>query len=257
MSSVLNGKVFISTRPQGKSKDLQNLLQKHGATLYEMPMIELSENQNTEEIYKILNNLEVFTHIAFTSANGFRYFYDRVSTLSNYKQTLKNIKIASIGYHTTETIKAHGIHINFDGKAKDGKEFAKKLAQEINSQKANILWPTGNLSPNHLVNTLENIAQVCRLNIYKNSAPKNVDKKLLSKIQNGEYDMLLIASPSAFNNLKSYIANKDLNIICIGNTSASSLIKGGTQPKVIASEPSVQGIYEALNDYYSKNLLTK
>ncbi|TLX73422.1 uroporphyrinogen-III synthase [Labilibacter sediminis] len=257
MSSVLNGKIIISTRPQGKSKDLQELLQKHGATLYELPMIELSGSQNTDEINKVLKQLKSFTHIAFTSGNAFRFFYDKISKTAFYKENLEHIKIASIGYRTSEIIKNYGIQIDFNANARDGREFAQKLAHHIGNEKANILWPTGNLSPNTFIENLKSNMQIARLNIYENTAPKNVNHELLTLIQNNQYDMIIIASPSAINHLSNYIDINNLNITCIGQTSASAVRAKGLQPKAIALEPNANGLLQALIQYYSQNQFTK
>lgn len=257
MNSVLKGKVFISTRPYGKSKELSDLLNSQEASLYELPMIELTYNDRFDDVNEILNILQKHTHIAFTSASAFAFFYHLLSKSSALIEILNHLKIVSIGYKTSECIKEKGLLIDFDAQAKTGKEFANKLAIHLQKNKARVLWPTGNLSPNYLVDKLELIAPVYRLNIYQNEVPKKINKNFLTRIEKGEYDMIIIASPSAFNNLITLVSNKTLNIICIGSTSATSVLKGGTKPLAIAKEPTALGIYNALENYYSKNLLTK
>lgn len=260
MVSILKDKIFISTRPPEKSKELQDLLYPHKATLHELPMIKLSEVENNET-RETINKIKNYTHLAFTSSNAFYFFLEKLPSTSDNKEALKNIKILSIGYKTSESIKAHGLKIYYDAHAKTGLEFAEKtalkLSNDLNSDKAYILWPTGNLSPNHLIKRLENIAPVYRLNIYKNTIPTKIDKELLCKIEKNEYDMIIIASPSAFYNLYSCVSNKNLHITCIGETTAAAILKHGIKPLAIAEEPNAKGIYQALINYYSQNTLTK
>lgn len=256
MVSVLKNKIFISTRPKGKSAELHQLFIQNGAKHVEFPMISLSENNNKEEITLIIGQLETFTHVVFTSANAFIFFYNKISQQAHLIQSLKNIKIASIGYKTSETIKKNGFDIAFDAHAKTGDEFAAKLLYEVKGKRSNILWPTSNLSSDHLIEKLKNFAQVTRLDIYKNCRANQPDMDILKQIKDDRYDMLICASPSAFYNLFKLTENKRLKIACIGQITANAAITYGITPLTIAKEPNALGIFNAISEYY-QNLSSK
>ena len=138
MDSYLKGKVFISTRPLGKSKDLQVLFEREGAELIEFPMIELTESEEDLSIKDTLCQIKSFTHVIFTSANAFRFFYKLISNQDNPNEILNQLKIASIGYKTSEEIKSKGLNIDFDGHSKTGKEFIDKLYPYLKEKQTNI-----------------------------------------------------------------------------------------------------------------------
>jgi uroporphyrinogen-III synthase len=256
MVSVIKNKIFISTRPKGKSAELHELFMQNGAKHVEFPMISLSENNNNEEITQIIEQLKTYTYLAFTSANAFYFFYNKISQQAHLIKALTNIKIASIGYKTSESINKYGFDIAFDAHAKTGDEFAEKLLHELKGKKANVLWPTSNLSSNHLIEKLINTAHVTRLNIYKNSRANELDMDLLKQIKDDQYDMLICASPSAFYNLFKLTEDKRLKIACIGEITAKAAISYGVTPLTIAKEPNALGIFNAISEYY-QNLLSK
>ncbi|MCW3785359.1 uroporphyrinogen-III synthase [Plebeiibacterium sediminum] len=251
MDSILKGKVFISTRPLGKSKDIQVLFEKEGADLIEFPMIELTESDEDLLLQGSLNQIMNFTHVIFTSANAFRFFYSLISKQENSDEILNHLKVASIGYKTSEEIKSKGLNIVFDGHAKTGKEFITKLKPFLKDKQANILWPTGDLSPNNLVDTLNTVANITRINIYKNTAPANFNPEVLQKINKGNYDMIVLASPSAINNLVPITSNH-LKVACIGQVTAEATLKHNITPLAIAEEPNAIGIVNSIKNYYKK-----
>ncbi len=253
MDSILSGKVFISTRPFGKSKELQLLFEKEGASVIELPMIDLSAIKNNPDVEKTISRIDNYTHIAFTSANAFHFFNESINHYQNATNLLNKLNIVSIGYKTSEEIKARGFHIEYDANAKTGKEFADKLYTHLKDKKATVLWPTGDLSPNHLIQKLNTIAEVSRLNVYTNSKPENINESVIDKIKNNKYDMIILASPSAINNLVTLVSNENLKAVCIGETTAEATLKQGITPLTIAKEPNALGIFNAVYNYY-KNL---
>ncbi len=251
ISSLLSGKTFISTRPVGRAKELANLISLYKGSLLEFPMIKLkavcSDTLNNE-----FENLTSYSHVIFTSVHAFEFFIAKLKELGISKEVLGGIKVASIGYKTTEVISDFGLTIDFDAKAKTGEEFSTKFLNYIKNQNVSVLWPTGQLSPNHLVESVQKVGVIKRLDIYENSRPNDYNEELLGKIKSKEYDMIILASPSAFNNLYSIVESDNLKVVCIGDTTAKSVEKRGVKPLAIAQEPSAKGILNAILDYYQK-----
>ncbi len=253
MNSLLSGKVFISTRPKGKSDELRSLFEKEGACVFELPMIELTDSNKHETIKTAIKNLKNYSHIVFTSANAFHFFYNALLKEKNHKEILNKLKIASIGYKTSDEIKSKALNIDFDGKAKTGKEFASKLYEYLKGKNASVVWLTGDLSPNHLIDTIQPIANISRLNIYSNSIPTKVNQDIIDRINDDNYDMIVLASPSAINNLITLIKNTKLKVVCIGQTTAEAALNHGITPLTIAKEPNAIGILNAVCKYYRNN----
>ena len=60
MGNILENKVFISTRPEGQSAELESLLAEESATLISMPTIEIRPLPLDEFSWLQLKNLESF-----------------------------------------------------------------------------------------------------------------------------------------------------------------------------------------------------
>lgn len=246
----LAGKCFISTRPLGRSDELRLLLQQYGAQLYDLPMIELSEIVCQDESAKVLANYDQYLHIAFTSAYGFEFFFNKIEKHNHFESIISKVKIASIGAKTSELIRSYGLEIDLDAHAKTGEEFAQILAEYLKGKNAHVIWATGSLSPDHLTNKVKKVADITRINLYTNQLPKTIDMNLVNKIKKHDYDMIVLASPSAFRNLYAVTASKELKVVCIGQTTAKEVTKYGITPAAIAKEPSAQGITNAVLNHY-------
>ncbi|WP_068472611.1 uroporphyrinogen-III synthase [Saccharicrinis aurantiacus] len=253
---LLEGKTIISTRPANRSKDLIELIENEGGTLIQFPLIELSAAQNNN-IDSALNNFESFSHIAFTSVFGFNFFLDCFKKLDNYKTLLNKIKITSIGYRTSEEIKKAGFNIAFDANAKTGYDFAVRFNKYINGESIKVLWPTGNLSPNQILENTDPNIELTRINIYHNTMPSSIDNSIINRIEKDEYDLIITASPSAVNNLNKVTKANNLKLVCIGKTTTEAAINKGYQPLAMADTPTNKGLCDAILNYYKNNSTIK
>lgn len=253
---LLEGKTIISTRPANRSKDLIELIKNEGGQLIQLPLIELSPATNTE-VDVALQNFSSFSHIAFSSVFGFNFFLNRFKELDNYKNLLNNIKITSIGYRTSEEIKKAGFEIDFDANAKIGYDFAVRLNKYINGKPSKVLWPTGNLSPNQIIENTDANIELTRINIYRNQMPANIDKTIIQLIENDAYDLIITASPSAVNNLNKVTKARNLKLVCIGKTTSEAAISKGYQPLALADIPTNKGLCDAILKYYKNNSTIK
>lgn len=251
MNNPLKGKTIISTRPIGKSEELKKLFLSQESVFIEFPLIELNKKEDFDFV-KFQKTLLHCSHVIFSSAPAFYFFLEILKEI-NKTDALNDLKILSIGYKTSTAIINSGFNIAFDAQAKTGKEFVAKLIPFIQSTKAFSIWPTGDLSPNHLITELSKISQVKRINIYSNSIPKTINTQVLNKIKNKQYDLLITTSPSAIKNLK-YLTNMcDHNIACIGQTTANAAIQNHIKPICTALEPTSLGIFNAVLHHYSNN----
>ncbi|TKG96017.1 uroporphyrinogen-III synthase [Puteibacter caeruleilacunae] len=241
---------FISTRPKGKSDDLKDKLSSLGADLIEFPMIEIQEKKLTKDEELILLNLQEFSHLVFTSANAVNIFIKNIHRLKIDLNRLSRLVVASIGPKTTEALEQKGIQVDLKEAATTGLEFAEILATKLKGQENNILWPTGELAPNHLPNTLKTIAPIKRINIYNTLCPENTDSNLINKIINNQYSAIILTSPSTFYHLlevmKDKIITSSLKLICIGLTTAKAVKEAHIEPLAIASKPSSEGILSTI-----------
>jgi uroporphyrinogen-III synthase len=201
--NILKNKIFISTRPLGKSAELECQLKAHGAILLEMPMIEIVPNSLTEEEEKLLLDVSRFQWIVFTSANGIAHFFKLLKKLTGSFALSKKIRIAVIGEKSAFELQHYNQTAHYINRGSTSEEFSFELEQILGDGKPNVLLPLGNLAGDVIENKLKPIAHVTRIHVYRTEMPESVSKETLNLILNDKYEMIIFTSPSGFTNFHS------------------------------------------------------
>ncbi len=252
---MISGKVFISTRPAGRSQNLGKLLKEQGAELMEMPMIEIQKAQLSTYQNDLLTNTNQFDWIVFTSSNGVIHYFDHLKSASGTYNISVNTKIAVIGKDTGSELNSFGHYPSYTSRRSTGEAFSEELTELFKGKNLNVLLPVGNLARRTIENKLKGIAGVVRLNVYNTEMPCNINYKVLNRIQENNYDMIIFTSNSGFKNFCLIAENKinlnSLRIACIGSTTAEAVRQAGVQPLITSKKMNSSGIAEAIIDYYN------
>lgn len=108
-SKPLFGQRILITREYIKDYEpLEDL----GAEIFEFPTIEIAPPESYKELDKSIDKVETYNWIIFTSANGFKYFMQRLLDKNRDIRDLRGIKICAIGTKTAEAIKNYGIKVD-------------------------------------------------------------------------------------------------------------------------------------------------
>lgn len=247
--SCIKGKVFISTRPSGKSEVLKSLFRAEGARLYEMPVIQLQAETLDAHQKKISNSLESFDWLLFTSSNAVKYFIKQ-----SVCEIPPDLKIISIGEKTTRTIEDAGYKTYFTGKDSNRESLAGELKKLAGRKKPSVLWPTGNLSPDSFVHLMQDRAELKRVNVYRTFMPDSIDEDVAQIIREDSYEIIFFYSASAvrfFCSLfREHLNLYNIRTAAIGKTTENELLNYGITPLFLATEPGSEGFLEATKKYY-------
>jgi uroporphyrinogen-III synthase len=108
MSQALTRKTILVTRSAGQSSEFTTLLQAKGATVVEMPTLEIQPPSSWAELDGAIGQLATFDWLFLTSANAVNYFFDRCATLKAQPEILQTLKIAVVGQKTAQFLQARG-----------------------------------------------------------------------------------------------------------------------------------------------------
>ena len=97
MDLPLKNKLFISTRPAGRSDEMKRLFEEAGAELLEMPLIKIEPLSVSAAEKKLVKNIGQFDWLILTSANGVHYFFESFNKISDKQKLPGHLKIAVIG----------------------------------------------------------------------------------------------------------------------------------------------------------------
>ncbi|PZD73731.1 Uroporphyrinogen-III C-methyltransferase [Acaryochloris thomasi RCC1774] len=109
----LAGKTVLVTRSASQAKGFCDRISTAGATVLEMPAIEIVPPSDWSELDDAIATLEKFHWLILTSANGVNYFLDRLIENGKDLRSLSHLKIAVVGRKTATTLKERGLQADF------------------------------------------------------------------------------------------------------------------------------------------------
>ena len=257
MDTLLQDKIFISTRPEGQSGELVQLFTKAGATVIEMPLVKIEPkllSENEKQYFKHLHN---FNWLIFTSTNGVHCFFENLQEIQGNQILPESLQVAVIGNKTEQVLNSFGYKSAFTNPGSTGEDFAEYFVQKIQTEntKPNILLALGNIARNVIQNALNEFANCTRLNLYETKSPDHLDDKAIHLLLSDKYEMLLFTSPSGVRNFLELVGNiqpEKIRIACIGEITAKAAVENNISPLVVAEKSTVANLFESVLNYYKK-----
>ena len=256
MDRPLKNKLFISTRPAGRSDEMKRLFENAGAELLEMPLIKIEPLPVSAEEISLLKYIEQFDWLILTSTNGVFYFFEELNNISAKKKLPGHLKIAVIGDKTQKKLEEYGYSPDFVNPGNMAEDFSEAFLKHLQKEKTqpNILLALGELARTVIQNQLKEIANCTRINFYTTVIPEKVDPNILKRIEEDRYEMLIFTSPSGIKNFLKITRTKQLNklrVACIGDTTARTARENKIEPLVVAQKASAKGLIDSIINYYN------
>ena len=107
----LFGKQIVVTRAKGQAEALSGRLRALGAGVIELPTIEIQPARDYAPLDRAISKLGSYDWLIFTSANGVRYFLERLDASSSDLRSLRT-RICAIGPATRAAVEA--LHLKVD-----------------------------------------------------------------------------------------------------------------------------------------------
>jgi uroporphyrinogen-III synthase len=190
----LVGKTILVTRAAGQSSQFTKLLQQQGATVLEMPAIEIMPPSSWEALDQAIANLVQFDWLILTSTNGVDYFFERLATQAQSTDTLAKLKIAVVGQKTAERLQTQGHQPDFIPPNFVADSLAEQFPEAIKGLK--ILFPrveTGGRDV--LVKELTaKGAEVTEVPAYQSGCAKVMPPEIAAALQHQKIDIITFAS---------------------------------------------------------------
>jgi uroporphyrinogen III methyltransferase/synthase len=109
----LTDKTILVTRAVSQSSQFTQLLQAQGATVVEMPTLEIGAPSSWQDLDKAIARLDEFDWLILTSTNGVDAFFKRLKTRTGDDVPSCNIKIAAVGEKTAQRLQQLGVPADF------------------------------------------------------------------------------------------------------------------------------------------------
>jgi uroporphyrinogen-III synthase len=106
-----------------------------GASVIEIPFIEIRKPNTFQPLDNALKNLKAYDWLILTSANGVEAMWDRLRKLRIARKNLKHLQIAAIGPATKKAIVRHGLKVKMVPEEYVAESVVKGLRGKVNGKR--------------------------------------------------------------------------------------------------------------------------
>ena len=246
-------RIGITRPPHQAEPVIQRILELGGQPVL-IPVIKILEPEDWKAVDAVIPRLPDYDWIVFTSANGVRYFLDRVWRNGGDARLLGSAKLACIGQSTAAVLGEY--HLRADLVPASFR--AEALAAELipHAQGKRVLWPRANRGRDVLPTELAAAgAELDQVVVYRNIDSNPLPPEVLEDIEAGELDWVGLSSPSIANSFLNSLSDKakntigeDLKIASISPVTSNAIQEAGFPISAEATTYTWNGIVEAIVD---------
>ncbi|ALC89773.1 uroporphyrinogen-III synthase [Bacillus sp. FJAT-18017] len=248
----LAGKQVLIPRGAGQAKSFSRLIEKYGGIPVEIPLISFKPISLDGNLKQVLNSLESYDWIVFTSNTTVETF------LSFFPEGLPAHlpKVAAIGDRTGILLEKKGLGPHFVPSKYVAEVFAEEFIANINPG-SRVLIPKGNLAREHIAMTIrENGSYADEIVVYETVLPEPSKLKLKKALTGGGLDILMFTSPSTVNHFMEAVEEYGLRdeadrciVACIGPVTHQRLLEFGFTVHASPEQYTVADMVESTIEY--------
>ncbi|MEH2409526.1 uroporphyrinogen-III C-methyltransferase [Nostoc sp.] len=217
----LTGKTILVTRSVGQSSQFSDRLIASGATVIEMPTLEIGPPSNWEALDNAIAHLSDFDWLILTSTNGIDYFFERLIAQGKDTRALAGVKIAVVGEKTAHSLKQHSLQPDFIPPNFVADSLVENFPDQLDGKK--VLFPRVESGGREvLVKELTaKGAKVIEVAAYQSCCPSGIPPVAELALQNRKVDVITFASSKTVQ-FFCQLTNK----IFSNNSDASQFLEG-------------------------------
>lgn len=253
-SKSLAGKSILVTRAQKQARELTSLLQQRGASVIEVPAIEIvMVYEKKLELLQTLHVVFDYSWLILTSVNTVMILDQILKEAALDWSIFKDLSIACIGRSTANAVRDRGGSVALVPPMYQAESLVEELLkQEIRGKR--ILLPRAQGSRRILPDTLELAgANVHEIQVYRAEIPESSRKELLRVLTHEKLNYLTFTSSSTVNHfveiageLLSKFDFRKIRVASIGPVTAATLQEHGIPCAVQAKEFTIPGLVKAI-----------
>jgi uroporphyrinogen III methyltransferase/synthase len=245
----LFGLTVLVTRPHQSDDPLEFGLRELGAEVLHQPVIKISDPPAWEPVDDAIRRVGSFNWLVFTSANGVRYFLNRIFTVGLDLRILGNAKLAVIGPGTAHVLNEYHLRADCQPDRYDAEALAERLALTARSQR--FLYARASRGRDTLPCMLRNAgAEVDEVVVYSNADVNEPDAEIAARLAAGEIHWTTATSSAIARNLAAMFgeALSKTRIASISPLTSGALRECGLEPAAEAVDYTMDGVIAALRN---------
>ena len=232
----MNDKFKIILTHPGDISDFSSISNVH--EIFHFPTIKIKRN-----VIEI-SDIDSYDFLLFSSKYGATIFTQLKAI------NFSNINALCVGYKAKDILMNNGVNISFCSNSyKENIIKDIKLLKLISGKK--ILYLTGNLSDSSIEESLQNICEIKRLDIYETLEITNKYDQFEDLLVSNKC-VVVFTSPSAFKYFYKKYTTENIIIATIGKTTSSYIKKLNFNVDIISSKTSYDSLSNDINNYLEK-----
>lgn len=256
---TLEGLRIVVTRPEDRAENLAKALRAAGAQPVLIPTIRIEAFEQVPGLDRAIRALGGYDWVVFTSATAVELFLERLGRGENGRGSLSEARVAAIGPATAEALRERSIEPAFMPGTYVGEALAEGLPLAVGDR---VLIPRAAEARPAIPRILERRgARVDEIHLYR--AAETVGQEASIEALRQGVDALTFTSPSTLRGFIGLVRAAGLDplrlpgspvVACIGPITADAAAQAGLAPDVVAESYTVDGLVEAVADFYRKGV---
>ena len=250
----LAGERVLITRAKDQAGSLAAELETLGATVVEIPAIEIRPPASYVALDATLNNIENYDWLILTSVNGVEALFARMQTLGFGPEKLLHLNIAAIGPATEEAIEVHGLPVDVVPEKYVAESVVEALREQVRGRR--VLLVRARVARDVIPEELRKAgARVHVVEAYETVVPEESRARLQQALSDpkGRPTAITFTSSSTARNFVTLLGSDEpaktlhgITIASIGPVTSATLRELGLSVDVEAAEYTIPGLVKAL-----------
>jgi uroporphyrinogen-III synthase len=249
---ALRGVRVLVGRARHQASALSSELRKLGATVIQIPFIEIRKPASFKRLDSALANLATYDWLILTSVNGVEAMWERLAKLRLPRAGLKRLRIAAIGPATRKAIEERGGKVNVVPKEYVAESVVRSLRRRVKGKR--VLLVRAKIARDVIPRELRQAgAKVDVVEAYETITPQSSRTRLRSLLQNPRRrpHVVTFTSSSTVRNFVALLGSskasiQGISLASIGPVTSSTLRQLGLRVDVEAAEFTIPGLVEAI-----------
>jgi uroporphyrinogen III methyltransferase/synthase len=256
----LFGKRILTTRAEVQEEQFANAVAALGGEAIPFPTIKIVSPKSWKSLDQAIEAIGGFDWLILTSANGVRYFFERLHEKKKDARALSGLRICAIGPKTAEVLSAFGIRADLVPATYTAEGVLEAFSGEPLSGKR-MLLSRAKVAREILPEELRRRGATVTVAVaYETIRPRPDVEKIERLVARRGIDMITFTSSSTATNFAELFGTQDLSghldgvpIAAIGPVTAQTLEGLGLRCAVVAPEHTVEGLVRAVVAYFHRS----
>ncbi len=243
----LFGKRILLTRPERQNAQIATRLRELGAEVLVQPAIAITPPADWQPVDQVLQALDRYDWIVFSSANGVRFFLDRLEAIRGDMRRLGRTRIAAIGPGTADELSRYHLRADLVPDAFRAEALADALLHETSGQSFLLVRASRGreVLAEQLAAAGKRVEQVVA---YQSIDVTEPDPDVLEAMAAGKIDWVTVSSSAIAQSLVKLFGETlhRTRLVSISPVTSATLNALGFPPNVEAARYTIEGMIEAI-----------